>query len=290
MIALVLSRMDATVRLRGGYSKKANGKGHRVDYAPPYTQLRPLAAHVLLYNLASHAEVMALGVALVNYHCATSVWPAMEPDCTARSIDLALLDLGPDTSGGASAGDQTLKPARQYRGRSRQAETTLFPNEGKVVVSDYRREDNPHLCKNLTSTLLHADVAFVGGPCGVGKSTRVPQTLVKMIQDADRDVNVCGGIAHCIPTNTTAETLFQHYRWQGGAPAQMVCRWHGASNWTKIPPRTWQFVALCTPVSLFHRFQQANAWEDIRFVVLDEVRGQGKHVWKQWPRHRQSCP
>ena len=32
-----------------------------------------------------------------------------------------------------------------------------------------------------------------------------------------------------------------------------------------------RFVALCTPVSLFHRLQQAAAWDDIRYLVLDEV-------------------
>ena len=96
------------------------------------------------------------------------VWQSVEHRRLPRWADA----VGQNTSAGTSAADQALKPARQYRGRSRQDEVTLFPNSSKVVVSGQRMNDNSRLCEDLTSQISHADLMFVGGACGVGLSSR----------------------------------------------------------------------------------------------------------------------
>ena len=40
-------------------------------------------------------------------------------------------------------------------------------------------------------------------------------------------------------------------------------------------PRCKRFVSLCTPASLFHLFQGAARWDDVRYLILDEVH---KHI------------
>ena len=74
-----------------------------------------------------------------------------------------------------------------------------------------------------------------------------------------------------MPTNNSARTIYLHYRKQGWRIACRVCRWHGARHETHEAPRTSLFMALCTPAALFHCLQKAAAWDDIRYLVLDEV-------------------
>ena len=205
---------------------------------------------------------MRSGVALVNYYVANSEWPAMEPDCAAQSVDHALLAVGRKSGSDSSAEgcDDTERD-----------QTTLFPCVPKWKPLGASAQEDTHLSKDLTAKLEKADVLFIGGECGCGKSTRVPETLARTHENRDITGEVAAGVAHCIPTNSTAHTLYQYYRKKGGHSARMVCRWHGALRYTHEPPRTEEFVALCTPVSLFHRLQKAAAWDDIRYLVLDEV-------------------
>ena len=161
--------------------------------------------------------------------------------------------------------------ARKWREHTERFQTTLFPRVSKLEALGACAQEDWPLSRELAVKLFKADVLFIGGECGCGKSTRVPQALARTHENPDITPEAAEGVAHCIPTNSTAQTLFEHYTQQGRDIAQMACRWHGASRNTHIPPRSRRFVALCTPVSLFHRFQQADAWDDIRYLVLDEV-------------------
>ena len=51
----------------------------------------------------------------------------------------------------------------------------------------------------------------------------------------------------------------------------MACKWHGRSSETHMVPSTHRFVTLCIPASLFHLFQQCDKWDDVRYLILDEV-------------------
>ena len=127
------------------------------------------------------------------------------------------------------------------------------------------------MSRGLAEKLCKVDVVFVTGECGSGKSTGVPPALARTHENPDITPGAGGGVAHCVPTNNTARTLHQHYCKQGWRIAHRVCRWHGARHETHESPRTPLFVALCTPVSLFHRLQKAAAWDDIRYIVLEVV-------------------
>ena len=161
-------------------------------------------------------------------------------------------------------------PARKWRENAGRGSTTLLPRF-ELPGPEPRAQSHglPRLA--LAQALREADVLFVGGKCGVGKSTRVPLGLLDELDDAKEVPQDAGGIAHCIPTNTAAHTIYGFYEKQGGAVAKMACRWHGASQESHVPPRSRKFVALCTPASLCHLFQRASAWDDIRFLILDEV-------------------
>ena len=50
--------------------------------------------------------------------------------------------------------------------------------------------------------------------------------------------------------------------------ANMASIWNGD---TKIWPIQREFVVLSTPVSTFHRLQDASSWRDLSFIVFDEI-------------------
>ena len=148
--------------------------------------------------------------------------------------------------------------------------TTLFPRPGlaapELSVERYRF---PGVAN--TETFNRNAVVWVRGDCGCGKSTRVPLALLGELEVGRPRAPGAEGIAHCIPTNTAVETIYQFYQQHEGDAQYVACRWHSEGHTSHVPPRSRKFVALCTPASLYHLLQHADAWEDIRFLILDEV-------------------
>ena len=130
-----------------------------------------------------------------------------------------------------------------------------------------RRSDD--LGVSLEVALERNDVVWVGGDCGVGKSVRTPPALLQQL--SCRGKNKLCGIAHCVPTHVAIRNVFEYYQIQGDYVSELACKWHGRISETHMHPRHPRFVALCTPVSLFRRFQLCYSWGDIRYIILDEV-------------------
>ena len=258
--------MDNTVRFNGEYSKKGR-RGHRVDYNALHAQLREFTykENMLVYNLASHSDVLRFGEDVVNRYAAGLTRIAIKPDCVARGVDRVLLKMGRGSD---------ILPAWKWRGKVKPGRTTLFPAVSEVAALYACAREEWRLSKVLDEKMCRGGVLWVTGPCGSGKSTRVPRSLGWTHENPDNpDITsgAGGGVAHCVPTNMTARTPHRHYCKQGWRIAHRVCRWHGARHETHAAPRTSRFVALCTPASLFHLLQNADTWNDIGFLVLDEV-------------------
>ena len=149
--------------------------------------------------------------------------------------------------------------------------STVFPRKRK-----WRRPGNPPWVDyewlwKLGAIFAAGRVAYVGGPCGCGKSTLVPGLLVTLL-------GIAKGVVHCVPTRTTGATLFAFHSKRDSYAHQRANTWYGKTKYSKMAPLVDDFVCLCTPAALFHRFQHARRWDDIGFLVLDEVQGHGRNT------------
>ena len=214
--------------------------------------------NMLVYNLASHSDVLRFGEDVVNRYAAGLTRIAIKPDCIARGVDRVLLKMGRGSD---------ILPAWKWREKGELGWTTLFPAVSEVAALCACTGEEWHLSKVLDERMCDVDVVWIRGWCGSGKSTRVPRSLGWTQENSDNPV----GVVHCVPTGVIAQTLYMHYHKEGYGIAQRVCRWHGKQYETHEVPRTSRFVALCTPASLFHLLQKADTWNDIGYLVLDEV-------------------
>ena len=121
------------------------------------------------------------------------------------------------------------------------------------------------LKEDLGNAVQKANVVWVDGPCGAGKSTKTPPALLAILDDLGPDP--AKGVLHCIPTNNACRTIFECYQEQEESLARIVCIWHGESSGTHMHPRSHKFVTLCILAFLFHLFQQRDRWADVRFLV-----------------------
>jgi hypothetical protein len=90
---LMMSAMDATVRLEGAYSKTQKNNP-RIDYGSLPAQLRGFVQHECYLTLASHGDVTRFALAAVNHYLEHDVWSEKERHCRFQEIDHALLAMG----------------------------------------------------------------------------------------------------------------------------------------------------------------------------------------------------
>ena len=262
--ALVLSRMDATVRVEGKYSrKKKSGKGHRVDYGALVDQLQDHVAKggVFVSNLASHSDVGAIVQGVISHVNQIGTLPHQPFDLVSAEMEASLLAVRR-----LPAEAETGAPQRQR----------LFAKLGLPAGRTPDARGDRQLYSALLESLRAYPLVRISGDTGAGKSTRIPPLCMAAHAElhpgsAGRRFGDCGegSIAHCLPVKNGARSIFEYYCGHDDPDMRTIASTWNGDFW--MYPRQYPFVVLCTPVALFHRLWNASAWSDIAFFIFDEV-------------------
>jgi hypothetical protein len=155
--------MDETVRMEGMYCRKRDRKSkkYRIDYRPLLQQLRKYVDLEYVLNLANHGKVATFALAAFVHLCEHDRYQAQEPDVTVQDLDRVLLALGSQCD---------------FQNVGERTGSMLFANESLPPIDAPRMLQ--HDANGLMQKLRGVDVVWVEGPCGVGKSSRIPVLLV----------------------------------------------------------------------------------------------------------------
>ena len=113
--------------------------------------------------------------------------------------------------------------------------------------------------KSLLVALAKCTVLWVHGKCGSGKSTKVPCSLEKVSTR---------GLVHVLSKKSATVTIHKWYKDKCEVSARMASIWTGDIH---TPPKQSNFVLLTTEMSLVHLFLKAQRWNDVDYVLIDEV-------------------
>ena len=273
--AVVVSEMDASVWKRGKTSK--NDNGYRVDFADFSEQVRSYTQKLVVLNFAGHDDVLNVGK-LITFELKRSPTKCVrdEVHLTRGVLEEALMRVVGD-----SEGSPWLIPGQQSR---KDAEADGAPrltsgNAGQQSARRVRpcvfqnrlescgwlpRNMEKELQTNLKVQLRGRHLSWIFGGTGVGKSRRAPRAALMSLED-----DVPKGVLHVLPRKLASYSLLDFY-WQSEYEEvrNMASIWHGD---VKEMPTQREFVVFSTPVSAYHRFRTAKSWQDLSFIVFDEV-------------------
>ena len=281
--AVVVSEMDLSVRKRGETS--ANGRGgYRVDYADFSEQVRNYTQQLLVLDFAGHAVVLSVGASIT---AALKLSPTSsvreEVHLTCGDLEEALMRLGdvPPRVVGDSEGSPWLIPGQQTREGAEAAVAPRLTSRDAGLQSARRvrpcvfknrlkscgylpRDMEKELQIDMKDQLRGHHLSWVFGGTGVGKSRRAPPAAMMSLEgDLPR------GVLHVLPRKLASYSLLDFYvESEYEVVRNMASIWHGD---VKEMPTQREFVVFSTPVSAYHRLRTASSWQDLSFIVFDEI-------------------
>ena len=265
----VVSEMDGSTSKRGTYS--AGRSNVRVDYGDLAEQLAPHTSHTVVHLLSSHGDVCAQGLSAIKelgqekQACPDSfiqsAWaPTTLPrfDYVEGAWSKALRESSLDA--GRHAVDVEVASCTSTEAAARQY---LFCGNLRQRTLAAGGVQDP-LVPVFRAALSRAQLCWVSGTTGVGKSTRTPRALIESRTSGGLGVSVCHVLHRKLPALSLHDFYCMHSQ---ASMQQMSCVWNGDEH---MWPRQSPFVALTTPASLYHRLRGCIAWHDIGYFVLDE--------------------
>ena len=186
---VVMSRMDGTTLFDGSHSLTNKSQVPRIDYKPFLGQIEPFASTVHMMNVASHSEVMAHTLHLINCtpysEDVCTAYPDVPPDICISDMDRALeafarMDDGVEAM--AEAPDKPLRKTlfcvRDINKSTQKAWSTACVDQEVASSTSWKTRALP-LTGEIQKAISSNDqcVLLLTGPTGSGKSTIGPLAL-----------------------------------------------------------------------------------------------------------------
>ena len=172
----VVSNMDSVVKIEGEHSP-GNRKNRRINYGP---LLEDIGAFVspggyVKLCLQGHSETCSSTIRSMEAMRVSTMTPLAE-DVALGEVDFALLSCGAAKAEAGASDDAAPVEA---------AASSAVCHQRDTLIAHHRRPDiykgswNAHMADELKERLAVADVLWISGECGSGKSTRVPTCLLE---------------------------------------------------------------------------------------------------------------